>query len=173
MTMTRTRSTAQERRTELLAAALSEFAHGGLHGTSTEAIAKRAGISHAYLFRLFGTKKQLFIACAHLCRQRVQETFAQAAVGETPAERLESMGRAYREMLADRELLQSQMQLYAACSDPEIREVAREGFRLLVSEVGRLSGAGGPQLQQFFATGMLLNVAASMDFPALGDREHW
>ena len=173
MTMTRTRSTAQERRTELLAAALSEFAHGGLHGTSTEAIAKRAGISHAYLFRLFGTKKQLFIACAMLCRQRVQETFAAAAIGETPEERLESMGRAYREMLADRELLQSQMQLYAACSDPEIREVARECFRWLVDEVGRLSGASGPQLQQFFAMGMLLNVAASIDFPALGDSGSW
>jgi AcrR family transcriptional regulator len=172
-TITRTRSTAQERRTELLAAALSEFAHGGLHGTSTEAIAKRAGISHAYLFRLFGTKKQLFIACAYLCRQRVRETFAQAAVGDDAAERLASMGRAYQEMLADRELLQSQMQLYAACSDPEIREVAREGFRWLVEEVERLSGASGPQVQAFFAQGMLLNVAASIDYPELGDRDSW
>jgi AcrR family transcriptional regulator len=169
----RARSTAQERRVELLAAALSEFAIGGLHGTSTEAIAKRAGISHAYLFRLFGTKKQLFIACAHLCRQRIQETFAAAAIGADPTERLASMGQAYRAMLADRELLLSQMQLYAACSDPEIREVAREGFRGLVEEVGRLSGASGPQLQQFFAMGMLLNVAASMDFPALGDSASW
>ena len=83
------------------------------------------------------------------------------------------MGAAYREMLVDRELLQSQMQLYAACSDPEIREVAREGFRLLVGEVARLSGASGPQLQQFFAMGMLLNVAASIDFPALGDSDSW
>ncbi len=173
MTATRTRSTAQERRTELLSAALSEFAVGGLHGTSTEAIARRAGISHAYLFRLFGTKKQLFLACAHLCRSRVQETFAAAAVGETPTERLESMGRAYGEMLVDRELLLSQMQLYAACSDPEIREVAREGFRQLVEEVGRLSGASGEQLHGFFAMGMLLNVAASMDFPALGDSASW
>jgi AcrR family transcriptional regulator len=172
-TMTRTRSTAPQRRTELLAAALSEFAHGGLHGTSTEAIAKRAGISHAYLFRLFGTKKQLFIACAHLCTERIRETFAQAAVGDTPAERLASMGRAYREMLADRELLQSQMQLYAACSDPDIREVAREGFRRLVGEVERLSGASGPQVQSFFAMGMLLNVAASMDYPELGDSHSW
>src|SRR4029077_9092023 len=108
----RIRSTAEERRTELLAAALSEFAVGGLHGTSTEAIAKRAGISHAYLFRLFGTKKQLFIACAHLCRMRVGETFAAAAIGAAPTERLASMGQAYVEMLADRELLLSQMQLY-------------------------------------------------------------
>src|SRR6202035_5480555 len=112
----RARSTAQERRVELLAAALSEFAIGGLHGTSTEAIAKRAGISHAYLFRLFGDKKQLFIACAALCFRRVHETFAAAAVGATPQERLDAMGRAYREMLADRELLLAQLQLYAACS---------------------------------------------------------
>ena len=173
MSATRTRSTAEERRTELLAAALSEFAVGGLHGTSTEAIARRAGISHAYLFRLFGTKKLLFIACARLCFRRIEATFEAAAVGATPAERLESMGSAYREMLADRELLLSQMQLYAACSDPDIREVAREGFRGLVEEVARLSGASGEQLQQFFAMGMLLNVAASMDFPALGDGASW
>ena len=164
------RSTAQERRVELLAAALSEFAVGGLHGTSTEAIARRAGISHAYLFRLFGTKKQLFIACSHLCRMRVRETFAAAAIGENPSERLASMGRAYVELLADRELLLSQMQLYAACSD---REVAREGFQWLREEVARLSGASGQQLQGFFAMGMLLNVAASMDFPALGDSAGW
>ena len=157
----------------MLAAALSEFAVGGLHGTSTEAIAKRAGISHAYLFRLFGTKKHLFIACAHLCRMRVRETFAAAAIGEDPTERLASMGRAYAAMLADRELLLSQMQLYAACSDPEIREVAREGYQWLREEVARLSGASGRQLQEFFAMGMLLNVAASMDFPALGDSAGW
>jgi AcrR family transcriptional regulator len=173
MNAPRTRSTAQERRAELLEVALHEFAEGGLHGTSTEAIARRAGISHAYLFRLFGTKKQLFIACARLCQTRIQQAFVAAAVGEDPDERLESMGRAYREMLADRELLQSQMQLYAACSDPEIRTVAREGFQWLVEEVARLSGASGPALQRFFATGMLLNVAASIDFPALGDPASW
>jgi len=171
--MTRTRSTAAERRAELLEAALSEFAVGGLHGTSTESIAKRAGISHAYLFRLVHTKKQLFIECARLCMRRVEDTFRAAAIGLDPAERLESMGRAYREMLDDRELLLGQMQLYAACSDPEIRETVREGFRTLVDVVGRLSGADGRRLQEFFAMGMLLNVAASMDFPALGDRASW
>jgi AcrR family transcriptional regulator len=171
--VTRTRSTAPQRRAELLAAALSEFAIGGLHGTSTEAIARRAGISHAYLFRLFGTKKHLFIACVGLCYERVGATFAAAAVGETPSERLQSMGAAYREMLADRELLLGQMQSYAACSEPEIREVVRDGYRRLVAEVGRLSGAGGADLQGFFAMGMLLNVAASMDDPALGDPESW
>lgn len=171
--MTRTRSTAAERRTELLEAALTEFAVGGLHGTSTEAIAKRAGISHAYLFRLVRTKKQLFIECARLCFRRVEDTFRAAAVGLDSGACLESMGRAYREMLDDRELLLAQMQLYAACSDPEIRDTTREGFRTLVEVVGALSGASGQELQEFFAMGMLLNVAASMDFPALGDGASW
>jgi AcrR family transcriptional regulator len=171
--VTRTRSTAPQRRAELLAAALSEFAIGGLHGTSTEAIARRAGISHAYLFRLFGTKKQLFIACVGLCYERVTATFAAAAAGDSPVERLQSMGAAYRDMLADRELLLGQMQSYAACSEPDIREVVRDGYRRLVAEVGRLSGAGGAELQAFFAMGMLLNVAASIDDPELGDPASW
>jgi len=56
---------------------------------------------------------------------------------------------------------------------PEIREVAREGFEWLCAEIARLSGASGQQLQDFIAKGMLLNVAASMDFPAIGDSASW
>jgi AcrR family transcriptional regulator len=167
------RSTAAQRRTELLTAALSEFALGGLHGTSTEAIAQRAGISHAYLFRLFGTKKQLFIACCERCFERIRDTFINAAIGATPQERLASMGQAYIDMLADRELLLGQMQLYAACADPDIRDVARRGFEMLRSEVDRLSGSSGEDMYMFFAQGMLINVAASMDFPDLSDPERW
>jgi AcrR family transcriptional regulator len=169
----RTRRSAEERRRELVAAAVSEFAVKGLHGTATEAIARRAGISHAYLFRLFPTKKDLFIACAHECLERVLHMFESACAGDTPEERLESMGHAYEEMLADRELLRSQMQLYAACADPEIRAVAREGFERLCTAVGELSGADGEQLRSFFATGMLLNVAAAMDAPELGKPGTW
>ena len=173
MSAARTRSTAEKRRAVVLTVALAEFAEGGLHGTSTEAIARRAGISHAYLFRLFATKRQLFIACARECFRRVEATFAAAAVGEEPAERLGSIGDAYRGLLADRELLLFQMQLYAACSDEEIREVARAGLKQLVEDVGRLSGTSGVELQEFFAMAMLLNVAASMDCPALGERSCW
>jgi AcrR family transcriptional regulator len=169
----RTRSTAEQRRAEVIEAALSEFAITGLHGTSTEAIARRAGISHAYLFRLFGTKQKLFVAVAGNCFERTRATFERAAQGTTPEERLESMGQAYIQMLSNRELLLAQMQLYAACADPEIRAVARAGFEQLRAEVGRLSGASGERLYAFFARGMLLNVAASMDFPLLGDPDSW
>ena len=173
MTPPRTRSTAEQRRVELVAAASAQFAASGLHGTSTEAIARRAGISHAYLFRLFGTKKQLFIACAESCFARIAALFEASAAGDTPADRLHAMGRAYEQLLSDRELLLGQMQLYAACDDPEIRAVARSGFERLRSIVSELSGASGPELHAFFAYGMLLNVAASIDFPALGDPERW
>jgi AcrR family transcriptional regulator len=158
---------------EVIAAALSEFAVGGLHGTSTEAIAHRAGISHAYLFRLFGTKKKLFIACAERCFERTSETFVAAAQGSTVKERLMSMGHAYIEMLADRELLLGQMQLYVACTDPEIRDIARSHYGRLREEVARLSGASADELYAFFATGMLINVAACMDSPELGDPAYW
>jgi len=169
-----TRSTAEQRRAELIEVALSEFSTTGLHGTSTEVIARRAGISHAYLFRLFGTKKDLFLACAKTCFERIRATFEEAAVGPTAEARLESMGHAYIEMLRDRELLLAQMQLYAACADPEIRAVVRAGFESLREEVARLSGsADGERLYVFFAQGMLLNVAASMDFPELGDPRRW
>jgi AcrR family transcriptional regulator len=169
----RTRSTAEERRTELLAAASTEFAQTGLHGTSTDAIARRAGISQAYLFRLFPTKKDLFIACAGACLERTMLSFRAATRGDTPQERLDAMGEAYVEMLADRELLLAQMQLFAACSDPDIRAVARAGFNQIRQEVAELSGASGEDLHRFFAKGMLITIAASMDDPTLGDPEAW
>jgi AcrR family transcriptional regulator len=173
MTRNAVRSTAVERRVEVISAALSEFAIGGLHGTSTEAIARRAGISHAYLFRLFGTKQKLFIACAERCFDRTLDTFVAAAVGATAKERLESMGHAYIDMLADRELLLGQMQLYVACTDPEIRDVARIGYGRLREAVARLSGAPPDELYKFFATGMLINVAACMDSPELANPACW
>jgi len=170
------RLTAQQRREQVVRAAQTEFAHTGLHGTSTEAIARRAGISHAYLFRLFPTKKELFIACAGRCMERTRETFrAAAAEAERPDPDavLGAMGQAYVGMLADREILLSQMQMYAACDDPEIRAVAREGFGELFEEVERLSGADPERVQAFFARGMLLNVVAAMDLPELADSEAW
>jgi len=56
------RMSAEERRESVVRAAMSEFAHGGYHGTSTEAIARRVGVSQPYLFRLFPNKQAIFLA---------------------------------------------------------------------------------------------------------------
>src|SRR6266487_5183907 len=100
-----------------------EFAERGLHGGSTEEIAKRAGISQPYVFRLFGTKKELFKATVARCLRETLETFQRAAQGKRGEDALHAMGEAYGELLTDRTRLRAQMQAYAACGDAEICEV--------------------------------------------------
>ena len=157
------RMTADERREVILRAAVPQFAVGGLAGTSTEAIARDAGISQPYLFRLFPTKKLLFIASVERIFDRVEETFRTAAQGHAGAEALEAMGEAYGALLADRELLMHQMQAYAASDDAEVRAVTRRGFGRLWMTVEELSGADAETIRGFFATGMLYNVIAALD----------
>ena len=157
------RKSAEERRDDILDAALEEFAERGLHGASTEAIAKRAGISQPYVFRLFGSKKDLFKASVARCLRETLELFQRAAEGKRSQEALAAMGDAYQELLVDRTRLRAQMQAYAACDDPEIREVVRNGYGDIVAYVERVSGLPEEQVTQFFAVGMLLNVLASMD----------
>jgi len=155
--------TADERRASILDAALHEFAERGLDGASTEAIAARAGISQPYVFRLFGTKKELFIASVARCFRETLETFQRAAEGKRGEEALEAMGRAYvDELLADRVRLRAQMQAYAACDDADVAEVVRNGYGDLVTYVERVSGLPPATVSTFFAKGMLLNVIASM-----------
>ena len=164
---TQERKSAEVRREEILEAAMKEFAYGGLHGTSTEKIAERAGISQPYLFRLFGTKKGLFIASSRRCFARVLAHFQEAAEGKTGAEAKQAMGEAYEELLADREMLLGQLQMYAACSDPEIRDVTRAGFAELFRYVEQVTGGSVSEVRDFFAMGMLMNVAAAMDLPQI------
>jgi AcrR family transcriptional regulator len=163
---------ADQRRRAILDVAVGEFARGGLHGTSTEAIAAGAGISQPYLFRLFGTKKGLFMACMGRCHDRLRETFT-AAAESADGDPLLAMGRAYTELLADREMLLIQLQMYAACDDAEVREAASRGYAELWQLVRRLAGAPEDDVRAFFATGMLLNVAAAMDLPQIAGDPEW
>jgi AcrR family transcriptional regulator len=164
---------AEERREAVLRVAVSEFARTGLQGTSTERIAAGAEISHPYLFRLFGTKKELFLACAERCFENLSRLFTEAAAEAPEGERLSAMGSAYVGLLADREMLQLQLQMYAACADPEVRDVASKGYAELWQLVGRLSGAPEDDVRAFFATGMLLNMAAAMDLPQIAGDPGW
>jgi len=166
------RKSAEERREEILEAALVEFAAHGLYGGSTETIAKAVGISQPYVFRLFGTKKQLFTATIERCMRGTLEMMQSAAAGLKGEEALQAIGEAYAERLAtDPTYLHSQMQAYAACDDPAIRTVVRNGYRELVDYVERISGLPPERVSHFFAKGMLLNVIASMDL--LGADEGW
>jgi AcrR family transcriptional regulator len=156
------RKSAEERREAVLDAALDEFAEHGLRGASTEAIAAKAGISQPYVFRLFGTKKELFTAVINRCFRETLDVFQRAAEGKRGEEALAAMGQGYMELLNDRTRLRGQMQAYAACDDPDIRAVVQGGYGDLVAYVERVADLPPEQISRFFAAGMLLNVIASM-----------
>jgi AcrR family transcriptional regulator len=166
----RRRVPAAERREELIAAAVHEFASGGLHGTPVDRIARRVGVAQPYVFSLFSGKKELFLAAVDHCFARLAQTFAAAAAdhaaGRAPVDcedALMAMGQAYKQLLAtDRDYLMLQHQAYAACDDEAVRARVRRGFAELVALVGQLSGVEGERLDDFFRHGMALNVAAAM-----------
>ena len=163
MVVTTERKTKEARREEILDAALIVFAEQGLSGASTEEIARRAGISQPYVFRLFGTKKKLFTAVVARCFRQTLEVFQRAAEGQRGEEALHAIGSAYDELLSgDRTYLRAQMQAYAACGDDEICAVVRGGFGDLVAYAERVSGLPPADISGFFARGMLLNVLSSM-----------
>jgi AcrR family transcriptional regulator len=162
-----TRLSADERREEIVAAAMTEFAVTGYVGTSTEAIARRSGVSQPYLFQLFGTKKDLFIAAVRHGFGRTITAFDAAGRAARRDDHsadhvLDAMGQAYCVLLQDRELLLCQLQAYAACSDTEIRQAVGEEWSRLYRLVQDLSGASEPELEQWFAIGMLMNTAAAI-----------
>ena len=161
------RLTADERRTDVIAAASKEFAARGFAGTSTQAIAERAGVSQPYLFQLFGTKKELFLDAVRACFARTRSTFeasaeAARASGSDPTAILHAMGQSYLQLLRDRDMLRLQLHAYAACEDRDVRTVVRDEWSTLYEAVAHMSGADPAAIHAWFAEGMLLNVAASI-----------
>ena len=170
--MVSTRQTADERRTAVLAAAISEFARSGYAGTSTEAIATRAGISQPYLFRLFGTKKDLFVATYDLVGDRIINELTRASEGLEGEEAKEAMGTAYVELMQDPELLQVQLHGFAAApGDPDIARSCRRTFEVLQQLVCERAHLSDEEVRDFFAMGMLINVMAAIDLLSVSD--HW
>ena len=158
------RASSDERREQVIQAAVKEFAAHGFHAASTSAIAKRAGISQPYIYALFPNKRELFLATHRRVVQRIREAFTEAARGaEGTEERLDRMGEAYLRLLEDRDEILAQMQAHAAAGDPELLEPVRGEFTRLVEDARRISGASQEQIVDFFAKGMLLNVAAALD----------
>lgn len=162
---TRTLSTAEERREAVLEAGMKVMAARGIHGTPTLEVAKAAGISQAYLFRLFPTKADLATAFVERCNDRIHATFVAAAAhakatGEDP---LHAMGESYAELLQDRTLLLMQLHGHAAApDDPAIRAAMQNGFRRLHALIKAETGADDAAISHFFATGMLMNTLAAI-----------
>ncbi|OAI40597.1 hypothetical protein AYO39_00085 [Actinobacteria bacterium SCGC AG-212-D09] len=171
MASTTTRQSAEERREQVLDAATHEFAKRGYHAASTAAIAERAGISQPYIYALFANKKELFLAAHARMVGHLRSAFIEAARGlDTPEERLHAMGLAYHPLIeAHRDELLLQMQGHAAGSDPDVGPEVATSFKNLYDDVLRVSGAEPEAVSNFFACGMLINVATALNLPEIAE----
>ncbi len=163
-----TRLSADQRRAELLEAAVIEFAENGYHGTRTADIAARAGVSQPYVYALFPDKRALFLACHAWTTERIKEALELASAEASEGEDLEeALGRGYRSLLDARpHQVLFQVQAHAAASaDPVIREPVREGFIELIELNQRLHGAPRDMVLRHVARVMLGNVAVALDLP--------
>ncbi|MGH9079608.1 MAG: TetR/AcrR family transcriptional regulator [Acidimicrobiales bacterium] len=161
----------EERRSQVLGIAAGEFANHGLHGASIEAIARSAEITQAYIFRMFGTKKALFLELVVAAFDRMTEGMRDAAGSQTGLDALSCMGAQYDEMLADRTSLLLQLQGFAACGDPEVRDAVRDGFGGTWQMVVETTGLDLVTIKAFLAFGMLLNSGAALQVAEL--EEPW
>ena len=157
----------------MVTAAMSEFARGGYDGTSTESIARRAGVSQPYLFRLFPGKRALFLAAATRCLTDTARLFAEASEGLSGEDALRAMADAYtRVIAAEPERLMMQMQVYVAVAAAEAAghrgfgEALRTQWLALWEAVRVPLGADPGEPAGFMAHGMLVNVLVCLGFGA-------
>lgn len=157
---------AEERRALVLEAATRAFAAGGYAGTSTDAVAKEAGVSQPYVVRMFGTKLELFLAVFGRACDRIEAAFRRVldAGPFDPASEDDKhrMGDAYTELLADSDFLHVMMHGFSASGVPEIGVQARAGMGRIFATLLE-TGWGEEKVRDFIAHGMLLNVLLSMN----------
>jgi AcrR family transcriptional regulator len=171
-TTPRKRVPAAERRDALIEAAVHHFAHGGLQGTKVSAIAADVGVAQPYVFSLFPTKRDLFLAADERCFEKVAALFEQAGEEfdrrgpqEPEEDKLMAIGKSYMGSIAENpDLLLLQLQAYAACGDDEeIQAAVRRQYAKLVEVCRRISGIDDEErLDLFFQKGMWCNVAAAL-----------
>ncbi|MFT3864202.1 MAG: TetR/AcrR family transcriptional regulator [Solirubrobacterales bacterium] len=182
-TVPRKRVPAAERRDALIEAAVHHFAHGGLQGTKVAAIAADVGVAQPYVFSLFPTKRDLFLAAVGRCFEKISALFTTAAADfdangpQDPEEdKLKAIGHTYMGAIGDNpDQLLLQLQAYAACGDDaEIQAFVRLEYAKLIELIRRLSGVDDDErLDGFFQAGMWCNVAAALGVEDFSVHSGW
>jgi AcrR family transcriptional regulator len=167
------RRSAEERRDLVIEAAREEFAAFGLYGATGEAISYRAGISHPYLLRLFGSKRDLFLAVVDRFFDELVAAAGEAAGKGTASPSVPALERALRTVLGKREGYLCLLQFCAACGDDDVRGPVRRRFAELYQYVERLVDGSPDEVRVLFADLMLSAAAAGLQLPEVARREPW
>ena len=162
-------STAADRRPAIVDAALTAFSQGGYAGTTVTDIAREAGISSAYVLKLFGGKEALFIAALEKCFEHIEQTLAAAPAGQTPAATLDTMGDAYADLIADRTLLLIQVHAQSVAAIPAVGDALRKGLARITRFAKQRSGAEDHDVQRFIAYGQLCHLVVTSGIADVDD----
>jgi len=164
-----TRLSAGERREQVLDAAAAVFGERGYAAGTTDEIARAAGISQAYVVRMFGSKENLYLEVSRRAALQVAETFERVARGfdgnESSETRQTLLGLAYADLIADRDVLLTLQHLFTLGSDPVLGPAARECFMAAYHVVRDVAGLSAEDAMSFFARGMLINVLMGLQLP--------
>jgi len=150
---TASRVSAGERRAQAVAAAFQAFGELGITTAAVQAIADAIGVSQPYIFRLFGSRQRLVLACIDELEERIRRVFELSAVA-APDDTWAAMGAGFRALLADGVLAGFWLRASAAArSDPVIAERSRAFYARLLAVGELLTGAGTKELAVAFGRG--------------------
>lgn len=156
MSETRTRLSAPQRRSQLLAVAGRLFAEQGFHGLSMEQLAVAAGVSKPVLYQHFPSKRELYLALVNDAADELQSQVRTALEGTTDNEaRVEAAISAYFDFVEDQrfELLFGTAEM----NDDAVRDAVDGAFGRIADVIGRLiaDDAGlSPESANFLASGV-------------------
>jgi len=153
--------TADLRREAMIASAVTVFAQTGYYGTTVADVAADAGISPAYVFRLFPSKEELFLAAVERCYARIVDAvMAISGVSESrgSAVVLDEIGSMYAGLIGDKALLMLQVQAQSVSNLPAVREAVHRGLKTVVEAIFERSGAAPAEVQQMMAYGLLCHL---------------
>jgi AcrR family transcriptional regulator len=129
MTQTAKRLTAEARRQAVLDTACRVFSRSSYRGATTAEIAREAGISEPILYRHFGSKRDLYLACLDEA-WRGFRAFADEALAGDPAQCLGRIADHYMAKRARLRLVDLWIQaLTEASGDEEIAKAVRRQIR--------------------------------------------
>lgn len=152
--------TGDQRREQILRAARHVFAEHG-YAATTDEIARAAGVSQPYVVRLFGSKRELFVAAHRQATQEVLDALGAPSPGPRAGE---EMAGAYAAMIEDRDLLRLVMHGFLA-DDEEVARRARQTLGEAFALFRARTGADEDEARTFVAQGMLLNVLVAVRTP--------
>jgi AcrR family transcriptional regulator len=161
------RLSSDERRRQILVAALAVFGARGYEGATTDEVARAAGVSQPYVVRLFGSKENLFLATIEDALARMLAAF-RATLAEPDADLPEGVtaekaaatriGQAYVDLLEVRGLHQTLAHAYLLGSHPAIGAAARAGFAAVWRFFRDEMGLDADEARAFMAEGMLIST---------------